>query len=101
MAFVIKTSPRDAETGAIVAVTEPSMYGGGTISRGDEAFLWFSGRQGGSGLALQGHVADVTTTPEGKLADACVVTNAATQPIGKDDLEPWRDVNNGSAMAGP
>jgi len=100
MAFVLKTSPQHASPGSAMTASERTMYGGEAIARGDELFLWFSERQGGDGLAFQGHVTDVAPGADGKPGVACIVTNATVRPLGKGDLEAWRDVDDGSAMAG-
>lgn len=102
MPYIVKTAPLRAEPGDTVSVTERPFYGGREIRPGDEVFLWFSETQGGSGLAWRGRAGTVAPHRDGRRAEIAIrlETRALENAIGKAELEPLRNVRDGSAAAG-
>lgn len=99
MAHVIKTDPMQAMPGDALQISEKPMYDGDRIRPGDEVFIWFSEKAGGEGLAWQGHVASIVNVHSQEIAATVRLTNYATARLGKDILEPLRNVRDGRPLS--
>lgn len=94
-AYIAKIRPRPGTENDTVPIDSSRvMYGGETVSIGDEIFLWFSETQGGPGLAWQGTVEKVETANHLTVLLRC----RPIAPLGKADLQPFRDSTEDSAM---
>ena len=96
MGFIIKTAPQGIWPGAIITACERPLYGGKAISEGDEVFIWFDESRGGHGLTSRGTVETVSQGNDDKL---CLQIRISGSSFGKDDLETYRDVGDGSPQA--
>lgn len=99
MPYIIKTDPFSIERfpGDNVPISARPFYGGDTIDVGEEAFVWFSEKSGGCGLDW---LARVTSVSQGERAfldvSLSLVNRRATGSLGKHDLRPYRNENDGT-----
>ena len=100
MSCVIKTNPRPLVQETAIGFVERYMFGGKDVRPEDVAFLWFTEDAGGNGLAAWGRIVEVRIYPPRHLTLMFRVERIyAGDPIGKDDLSPYRHINDGSPIA--
>ena len=103
MAFAIKAAIDDARVKTFVLPAQKTMYGGKLIVAGDTVFLFASETDGGSGLIARGVVTSAEPVAkkrgvERQTPRVSVVikrTALAKRPLGRDDLKPFKDWNDG------
>lgn len=101
MPFIIKTAPFDAAAGETRTIVEKTMYGGNKVTRGQEAFVWFSEGRGRHGLAWRGVIDRVEPLVQRRLGATVLLRDRYLgDEFGKAQLEPFSNVNEGSVMAG-
>lgn len=100
MPFIVKTAPFKTEEGLASTICERPMYGGANIQRGDEAFIWLSETQGGSGLSSSGIVEKVGPERGRKCVTVNISKKVSSRVFTIADLEPFRNVNDGSPISG-
>jgi len=103
MAFAIKTEIHDARAKNFAFTAQKTMYGGKQVAEGDAIFVFASENEGGQGLIARAIVTSVTAiakkrgvvrqTPRVSLTVRR--TALAKQPLGRNDLKPFRDWNDG------
>ncbi len=103
MAFVIKTDIPDPSAATFTFAAQKTMYGGKHIAKGDTVFLFASENEGGHGLVAKGIVEGAEPvakqpgvdrqTPRVSINVRC--TALATQPLGRTQLRPFNDWNDG------
>jgi hypothetical protein len=103
MAFAIKAAIEDARAKTFVLSAQKSMYGGKHIAAGDTVFLFASETDGGNGLIARGVVtsAEAVARKRGiarqtpRVSVTIKRTALAKRPLGRDDLKPFKDWNDG------
>ena len=103
MAFAIKAAIDDARVKTFVLPAQKTMYGGKLIVAGDTVFLFASETDGGSGLIARGVVtsAEPVAKKRGiarqtpRVSVTIKRTALAKRPLGRDDLKPFKDWNDG------
>ena len=101
MAFIAKIDPVEMATGQSIQVDERAMYDGGSISPGDQIFIWTSETAGGRGLEAVGTVTSRTIS-RGRVVAEVLVEAAVCDQLGLSEIAPYRDVEDGlpqSALA--
>lgn len=103
MAFAIKSEIRDPRAKTFVFAAQKTMYGGKHIAEGDTVFIFASENEGGQGLIARGVVTStaaiarkrgvVRQTP--RVSVTIRRTALAKQPLGRSDLKPFTDWNDG------
>lgn len=103
MAFAIKAEIRDPRAKTFVFAAQKTMYGGKHIAEGDTVFIFASENEGGQGLIARGVVTStaaiarkrgvVRQTP--RVSVTIRRTALAKQPLGRSDLKPFTDWNDG------
>jgi hypothetical protein len=103
MAFAIKAAIDDARSRTFVLPAQKTMYGGKHISVGDTVFLFASETDGGNGLIARGLVTSAEPlarkrgierqTP--RVSVTIKRTALARRPLGRDDLKPFKNWNDG------
>jgi hypothetical protein len=81
------------------------MYGGKSIAAGDVVFVFASETQGGQGLVARGVVTSAEATPRipdverqtPRVSIAVERTALVKRPLGRRDLKPFADWNDGRA----
>lgn len=103
MAFAIKAAIDDARAKTFVLSAQKTMYGGKHIAAGDQVFLFASETDGGNGLIARGVVtaAEPIAKKRGiarqtpRVSVTIKRTALAKQLLGRDDLKPFKDWNDG------
>jgi hypothetical protein len=103
MAFAIKAAIEDARAKTFVLSAQKTMYGGKHIAAGDTVFLFASETDGGNGLIARGVVtsAEAVARKRGiarqtpRVSVTIKRTALAKRPLGRDDLKPFKDWNDG------
>lgn len=103
MAYAIKAAIDDARAKTFVLPAQKTMYGGKHIAVGDEVFLFASETDGGNGLIARGVVtaAEPVARKRGverqtpRVSVTIKRTAIARRPLGRDDLKPFKDWNDG------
>jgi hypothetical protein len=103
MAFAIKAAIDDARAGTFVLPAQKTMYGGKHIAAGDTVFLFASETDGGNGLIARGLVtsAEPVAKKRGierqtpRVSVTIKRTALAKRPLGRDDLKPFKNWNDG------
>lgn len=103
MAFAIKAAIDDARAKTFAFTAQKTMYGGKHIAAGDVAFLFASETDGGQGLIARGVVTSAKPVAkkrgvERQTPRVSVIikrTALAKRPLGRDDLKPFKDWNDG------
>jgi hypothetical protein len=103
MAFVIKAEVAEPRAKTFVFAAAATMYGGKHIGEGDTVYIFASENEGGKGLVARGIVtaADaIPRVPGIARQTPCVTvtvkrTAMAGRPLGRSDLKPFRDWNDG------
>ena len=103
MTFAIKAAISDARAKTFVLSAQKTMYGGKHIAAGDTVFLFASETDGGNGLIARGVVTSaepvakkrgiVRQTP--RVSVSIKRTALAKRPLGRDDLKPFNNWNDG------
>ena len=103
MAFAIKTAIGNARTKTFAFAAQKTMYGGKHIAAGDTVFVFASETDGGDGLIARGVVTSAEpVAKKGGIARqtprVSVTINRtalAKRPLGRNDLKPFKDWNDG------
>jgi hypothetical protein len=103
MAFAIKAAIDDARAKTFVLSAQKTMYSGKHIAAGDTVFLFASETDGGSGLIARGVVTSAEPVAkkrgvERQTPRVSVIikgTALAKRPLGRDDLKPFKNWNDG------
>jgi hypothetical protein len=103
MAYAIKAEIADPAAETFAFPTYKTMYGGKHIAVGDVVYLFASELQGGRGLVARGVVTSAEPTPPipdverqtPRVSIAVRRTALAKRPLGRDDLKPFKDWNDG------
>jgi hypothetical protein len=103
MAFAIKAAIDEARAKTFVLPAQKTMYGGKHIAAGDAVFLFASETDGGNGLIARGVVtfAERVAKKRGiarqtpRVSVTIKRTARAKRPLGRDDLKPFKDWNDG------
>ncbi len=103
MAFAIKAEVRALRAKTFVFTAQKTMYGGKQIAKGDTVFVFASENEGGQGLIARGVVTSTAAiakkrgvlrqTP--RVSIAVKRTALAKQPLGRRELKPFTDWNDG------
>ena len=107
MAFAIKADIGDPRALTFAFPAQKTMYGGKHIAEGDTLFVFVSNPEGGSGLIAKGIVTSAAAvakmpgiarqTPRVSLTMRR--TALAKRPLGRSELEHFRDWNDGQPEA--
>jgi len=103
MAFVIKEEVNEPAAKTFVFTAAATMYGGRRIAEGDIVYVFASETQGGQGLVARGVVTAAEAIPKVPgiarqtpcVSVAIKRTALAKRPLGRSDLKPFRDWNDG------
>ena len=103
MSFAIKAAISDARAKTFVLSAQKTMYGGKHIAAGDTVFLFASETDGGQGLIARGVVtsAEPVAKKRGiarqtpRVSVTIKRTALAKRPLGRDDLKPFNNWNDG------
>jgi hypothetical protein len=103
MAFAIKAAPDDTRAKMFTFIAQKTMYGGKHIAAGATIFLFASETDGGNGLIARGVVtsAEPVAKKRGierqtpRVSVTIKRTALARRPLGRDDLKPFKDWNDG------
>jgi hypothetical protein len=105
MAFAIKAEVRDPRATTFTFTRQKTMYGGTSIAEGDMIFVFASENEGGHGLIARGVVTSAAAiarkpgiarqTP--RVSVTIKRTALAKRPLGRKELKPFADWNDGSA----
>ena len=103
MAFAIKAEVRDPEAETFAFTAQKTMYGGKRIAEGDTIFVFASENEGGQGLVACGLVTSAEAVAKRPGIDrqtprvtiALRRTALAKRPLGRSDLKPHADWNDG------
>jgi hypothetical protein len=103
MAFAIKAAPDDTRAKMFTFIAQKTMYGGKHIAAGDTIFLFASETDGGNGLIARGVVtsAEPVAKKRGierqtpRVSVTIKRTALARRPLGRDDLKPFKNWNDG------
>ena len=103
MAFAIKAEICDPRAKTFAFTEQKTMYGGKRVAEGDTIFLFASENEGGHGLVARGIVTSAKSiakkrgiprqTP--RVSVAVKRTALAKRPLGRSDLKPFADWNDG------
>jgi hypothetical protein len=105
MAFAIKAEISNPGAKSFVFTAQKTMYGGKSIAAGDVVFVFASETQGGQGLVARGVVTSAEATPRipdverqtPRVSIAVERTALVKRPLGRRDLKPFADWNDGRA----
>lgn len=105
--YVVKAAIADPRAKTFVFARMRTMYGGKSIAKGDEIFVFASEHDGGVGLIARGIVTAVTAhakpcgvarwTP--RVSITVTRTALAKRAFGREQLKPWRGATDGSPQA--
>ena len=103
MIFAIKTAIAEPRARTFTFAAQKTMYGGKTIAAGDTIYLFASENEGGAGLIARGVVtsAQAVSKKRGverqtpRVSIAVKRTGLAKRPLGRADLKPFADWNDG------
>jgi hypothetical protein len=103
MTFAIKAAISNARAKTFVLSAQKTMYGGKHIAAGDTVFLFASETDGGQGLIARGVVtsAEPVAKKRGiarqtpRVSVTIKRTALAKRPLGRDDLKPFNNWNDG------
>ena len=109
MTFAIKAAIGDARAKTFVLPAQKTMYGGKHIAAGDTVFLFASETDGGQGLIARGVVtsAEPVAKKRGiarqtpRVSVTIKRTALAKRPLGRDDLKPFNNWNDGQPKTRP
>jgi hypothetical protein len=92
--FVVKAAPRP-EGVERLTFDEKTMWRGKAIRAGDEVFIFAAEHHGGRGLTARGVVTESARGAGSRVSLTVQRTAAATRPLGRADLRPFRDRPDG------
>ena len=103
MIFAIKTEINEPRAKAFTFAAQKTMYGGKTIAAGDTIYLFASENEGGAGLVARGVVTSAQAVAKKRgverqtprVSIAVKRTALAKRPLGRADLKPFADWNDG------
>jgi hypothetical protein len=103
MIFAIKTEIAEPQAKAFTFAAQKTMYGGKTIAAGDTIYLFASENEGGAGLVARGVVTLAVAVAKKRgverqtprVSIAVRRTALAKRPLGRADLKPFADWNDG------
>lgn len=107
MVFAIKAALNDPSAALLVFDAHKTMYGGKAIAAGDTIYLFASENEGGRGLVARGVVVAAEPTPRRpglarqtpRVSITVRPTAFAKQPLGRADLRPFAQWNDGQAQS--
>lgn len=107
MPFLIKAAIEDSRARTFAFAKQRTMYGGKSIRKGDEIFLFASENESGAGLIARGVVTAVKAhaKPRGvarwtpRVSIEVQRTALAKRALGREQLKAWRAVKDGSPQA--
>jgi hypothetical protein len=92
--FVVKAAP-PPEGADPLEFDEKTMWRGKDIRAGDEIFIFAAEHNGGRGLYAWGVVTEAVRGAESRVGLTVKRAGAATRPLGRAELRPFRDVPDG------
>ena len=92
--FVVKAAPRPQGADQL-EFAEKTMWRGKDIRAGDEVFVFAAEHDGGHGLYARGVVTDALRGAGSRVSLRVQPTGAATRPLGRAELRPFRDLPAG------
>jgi len=103
MAFAIKAAVRNTRARTFAFTAQKTMYGGKLVAKGDTVFIFDSENEGGHGLIARGAVTSAkaiarkrgTARQTPRVSIAVKRTALATRPLGRSELKPFKDWNDG------
>jgi hypothetical protein len=103
--YAIKAAIDDVEAAAFVFDAQKTMYDGRRIAEGDPIYVFASENEGGPGLMAFGIVTAAHAVPRRagierqtpRVSIAVQRTAAAKRRLGRSDLKPFADWNDGRA----
>lgn len=103
MAYAIKADIPDPAAETFAFTAHKTMYGGKHIAAGDTVFIFANETQGGRGLVARGIVTAAEATPRiagvdrqtPRVSVAVRRTAVARRPLGRTELRPLKDWNDG------
>jgi hypothetical protein len=101
--YAIKAEVVDPGAATFRFSAQKTMYRGRDIDEGDTIFIFASENQGGAGLVARGVVTAAEAIPRGsgavrqtpRVSITVRTTAAATRPLGRRELKPFADWNDG------
>jgi hypothetical protein len=101
--YVIKTEVTDVNARSWTFEAQKTMYGGKTIKKGDQIFIFASENESGPGLIASGLVSFAEATPrrvgiERKTPRVTITvkrTAQAERRLGRSELRPFNEWNDG------
>ena len=89
--FVVKAPPRPEGVDQL-KFDEKTMWRGKVVRAGDEVFIFAAEHNGGHGLYARGVVTEAVRGVGSRVSLTVERTGAATRPLGRGDLRPFRDL---------
>ncbi len=89
--FVVKAAPQPAGADWY-RFDEKTMWRSKDVRAGDEVFIFAAEHNGGHGLYAHGVVAEASRGVGIRVSLTVKRTGAATRPLGRNDLRPFRDL---------
>ena len=89
--FVVKAPPRPEGVDQL-KFDEKTMWRGKVVRAGDEVFIFAAEHNGGHGLYARGVVTEAVRGVGSRVSLTVKRTGAATRPLGRGDLRPFRDL---------
>jgi hypothetical protein len=88
--FVVKAAPQPEDADSL-KFDEKTMWRGKDVRAGDEVFIFAAEHNGGHGLYARGVVAEAVRGMGSRVSLSVKRTAAATRPLGRGELRPFRD----------
>ncbi|MBS0532414.1 MAG: hypothetical protein JSR72_00015 [Proteobacteria bacterium] len=106
MIFAVKTDIAEPRAKTFTFMAQKTMYGGKTIAAGDTIYLFASESEGGAGLVARGVVTSAQPVAKKRgiarqtprVSIAVKRTALARRPLGRADLKPFADWDDGRAQ---
>ena len=92
--LVVKAAPRP-EDADWLEFDEKTMWRGKDACAGDEIFMFAAEHNGGRGLYARGVVTEAVRGGGIRISLTVQRTGAATRPLGRGELRPFRDLPDG------
>jgi hypothetical protein len=89
--FVVKAPPRPLDADRL-EFDEKTMWRGKDVRAGDEVFIFAAEHHGGHGLHARGVVTEAVRGLGSRVSLKVRRTGAATRPLGRRELRPFRDL---------
>jgi hypothetical protein len=101
--YVVKAEVPDPGNESFTFTAQKTMYGGKHIAEGDTVYVFASENEGGRGLVARGVVTSAAAIPKTpglarqtpRLSIAVRRTALARRPLGRAELEPFTDWDDG------